>query len=254
VWIGSYKSGNSMLRIEGQDPVATVRGSIRYAFSKHLREWRNREITEVPTADVQKIIFHNAKGHLEFVRDGDEFKQLLAKGEKPITPLDANKVKGIVGTAASLSATDFAEAGVTPQQAGLGPDAATCTLQLGGDAGTSEIVYRVGSMKDQSYYVQREGVDTIYLVTQWIGERLAANTESLIKQDTPPPSGDPHGGMQMPPGMQLPPGVQLPPGMQMGAPGNPIPVQPSKVEVVPAPKPAKPAAAKPAAAKPAATK
>ena len=211
-WIGSYLAGNSMVRVEGQVPVATVRGSIRYAFSKHVREWRNREITEVTPADVQKIVFHNPKGHLEFVRDGDSFKQLLAKGEKPIDPLDANKVKGIVGTAASLNATDFAEPGVTAEQAGLGPNAATLTLVLGGDAGAQEIGYRVGGQKDQNYYVQRDGVNTIYLVSQWIGGRLTSGVDDLIKKDTPPPA-DPHAGVPgMPQGM--------PPGMPPGMPGG----------------------------------
>jgi hypothetical protein len=257
-WIGSYQAGNSMVRLEGQTAVATVRGSIRYAFSKYTREWRNREITEIPTTDVQRILFQNSKGRFEFVRDGDEFKQQLAKGEKPITPLDANKVKGIVGTASSLSATDFAEPGVTPEQVGLGPNAPTCTLFLGGDAGSSEIVYRIGTLKDQSYYLQREGVDTIYLVTQWIGDRLTASTESLTrKEDEAAPAADPHAGMPGMQGMQgLPPGIQLPPDLQqkLGSPGNPIPVHPSGVTVSNKPLNAdgKPAAGKPAAAKPAA--
>jgi hypothetical protein len=215
-WIGSYLSGNSMVRVEGQVPVATVRGSIRYAFSKHVREWRNREITEVPPADVQKIVFQNSKGRLEFVRDGDGFKQSLAKGEKPIDPLDTSKVKGIVGTAASLNATDFAEPGVTAEQAGLGANAATVTLQLSGDAGAQEIVYRIGGQKDQNYYLQRDGVSTIFLVSQWIGGRLTSGVDDLIKKDTPPPA-DPHAGVPgMPPGMPggMPGGnvIHLPPG------------------------------------------
>jgi hypothetical protein len=218
-WIGTYQAGNSMLRVEGQVPVATVRGSIRYAFSKHVREWRDREITEIPPSDVQKIRFNNPKAQLEFVREGDVFKQVVAKGQKPIDPLDANKVKGIVGTASSLNATDFAEPGVTAEQAGLGANAATLTLVLGGDAGAGEIVYRIGGQKDQNYYVQRDGVDTIYLVSQWIGQRLSSGTDDLIKKDTPPPA-DPHaGGMPgMPPGM---PGnvIQMPQGMQ-GIPGH----------------------------------
>lgn len=226
-WIGSYQAGNSMVRLEGQVPVATVRGSIRYAFSKQLREWRNREVTEVPTADVQKIVFHNPKGHFEFVRDGDEFKQQLSKGEKPINPLDTNKVKGIVGTASSLSATDFAEPNVTAEQAGLGANAATCTLFLGGDAGDKQIVYRIGNTtSDQSYYLQREGVDTIYVVTQWIGQRLISGVDDLTRkpEEAAQPAGDPHSGMAIP-GMMG--GGALP----MGAPGNPIPVHPSGVQV-----------------------
>jgi hypothetical protein len=107
---------------------------------------------------------------------------------------------------------------VTAEQAGLGPSAATVTLMLGGDAGAREIVYRVGGQKDQSYYVQRDGVDTIYLVSQWIGGRLTSGVDDLIKKDTPPPA-DPHGGIPgMPQGM--------PPGMPPGMPGNVVQMQP----------------------------
>ena len=68
-YIGAYRSGSTMLRLEGQEPVAAVRGSIRFAFTKETREWRDRTITDIPTESVQQMTFVNAKGKLVFKRD-----------------------------------------------------------------------------------------------------------------------------------------------------------------------------------------
>jgi len=212
-FIGAYKSGSSMLRLNGQDNVAAVRGSIRFAFTKELKEWRDRQITDVPSDTVQKITFTNKGATLSFQREGDAFAQVLGKGEKKIDPLDANKVKGVVGTASNLSATDFAAAGETPEQLGFVADAPSVVLDVKSDAGESKVVYRVGNKREQGYYVRKDGDDLTYVVSTWVGDRLLSNKEGFTKKpeatgsrDNPiqvPPSG---GGMQ---GMEgLPPDVQ----------------------------------------------
>lgn len=209
-FIGAYKSGNSMLRLNGQDVVAAVRGSIRFAFNKEVKEWRDRQITEVPADTVQKITFKNGSGTLSFQREGDAFTQVLSKGEKKIDPLDANKVKGIVGTASNLSASDFAAEGEAPEQLGFTPDAASVVLDVKNDQGESTIVYHVGAKKDQGYYLRKEGDDLTYVVSTWIGDRLLSNKESLTKKEEPAAKGSPQNPIQvMPTGMK-----QLPPGMQ----------------------------------------
>lgn len=207
-YIGVYQAGNSMFRLQGQEPVASVKGSIRYAFTKAVREWRDRTINKVETTAVQEILFTNKNGTFQFARSGEEWKQVLAKGQKPIAPLDMSKVKGLVGTAASLTAADFAEPGVTPEQAGLGADAATVQLKLGGDAGEQQVAYRVGSEKDKNFYLQRQGDDTIYLVSAWIGGRLVPNTDTFIKKEP-----------EQAPGSD--------PSARVGSPQNPIKVEPT---------------------------
>jgi hypothetical protein len=210
-YVGVYQSGNSMFRLQGQDPVASVKGSIRYAFTKPLREWRDRTVTKVEPSSVQQISFTNKNGTFQFARDGEEWKQILPK--KPIAPLDMPKVKGLVGTASSLSAVDFAEPGVTPEQAGLGEGAATVQIELGGDAGEQQIAYRVGNEKDKNFYLMREGDDTIYLVSAWIGGRLVPSTDTFIKKEPEQPKGDG--------------------AARLGSPQNPIQVEPTRREVMP---------------------
>jgi hypothetical protein len=239
-YIGLYQSGNSMFRLHGQEAVATVKGSIRYAFGKALREWRDRTITKVETTAVQEVSFENKNGQYHFVRAGEEWKQVPAKGKKPIAPLDMSKVKGLVGTAASLNATDFAEPGVTPEQAGLGAGAATVRVETGGgDAGAAqEIVYRVGAEKeDKNVYLVREGDPTIYVVSAWIGGRLVPNDDTFVKKEP----------------TQVNTTIEAPPRDPNARPGsrqNPIQVEPIKGETVHKPA-GTPAAPKRGAAKPA---
>jgi len=212
-----------------------VRGSIRYAFAKQVREWRDRQITEIPTTSVKRITFVNKNGKLQFERQGDDWKQVTGKGEKAIAPLDVSKVKGIVGTASSLSAVDFAEPGLAPEQTGLGETAATVTLDVEDDKGKQQLVYHVGSQKEQSYYLQKQGVDTVYLVSAWIGGRLTPATDTFVKKEEPPQAAGAPGA----------PGAD--PHAMLGSPGNPIQIDPTMLGGA-----AKAAAAKAASAKPAA--
>lgn len=214
-YVGVFQAGNSMLRLNGQEPVATVKGSIRYAFNKQVRDWRDRTITKVEPAKVQGVVFENQNGRFEFARDGEDWKQVVANRQKPIEPLDLSKVKGLVGTAANLNATEFAAQEVTAEQAGLGEGAALATLTLGGDAGEQQIAYRIGKQQENNYYLQREGDPTIYLVSSFIGGRLTPAAETFVKKE--PESA--------------PQAAAAPGQPRLGSPENPIKVEPVKREV-----------------------
>lgn len=213
-FIGSYQSGNSMFRVQGQDPVATVKGSIRYAFNKRLPEWRNRTITDHNPDEVQEIVFDNKNGRFQFVRTGpEEFKQVLGKGEKAIAPLDMPKVRGLVGTAAGVTALDIAD-GVSIEQAGLGAGAATALIKLSaGDAGVpKQVLYRIGGKKDENFYVQLDGNETIYVVSTWIGNRLAPDRETFVEKAQEKGADG---------------------SAPVGSRANPIPVEPQSVKTMP---------------------
>ncbi|MDH5672120.1 MAG: DUF4340 domain-containing protein [Myxococcales bacterium] len=227
-YIGVYRSGNSMLRLEGQESVATVKGSIRYAFAKELREWRDRRIAKVETDDVNAIAFTNSHGEFRFEKSEDSWKQVA--GPK-IDPLDETKLKGIVGSAASLNAVDFAAADISADKAGLGETAARFQLEFGGDAGAGALAYRIGSLNEKNYYLQMEGDPQIYLVSNWIGGRLSAGPEVLTKKEggdeaspKDPATGEPTLGSRANPIPVLPQAVQ--PGAPPGTPPGHPPVSP----------------------------
>lgn len=181
VWIGMYRSGNSMLRKEGEDAVAMVKGSIRFAFSKQLREWRDRGIVELATDKVQSVELSNPKGHLKFAKNGDAWTQ--APGEKAIPRFDPDQVKSLVSTIATLDATDFAEDGVTAETAGVGEKAARVVVSSTTDAEPSQVVLRIGNTKSNDYYVAREGVPTLYVVSRWVAEKLLAGADQFQKPE-----------------------------------------------------------------------
>ncbi len=211
--IGKYASGNTMVREHTSDKVASVRGSIRYAFAKEVKDWRERSIVSFDMSSTKQVAFVGAGGTFTFVHEGDAWKQ--APGEKAITNFDGAKVQAAVSVLSSLRANDFAEPGITAEQAGVTPGVGAVTITTGGDAGTQQVVLRIGNAVGDNHYVQADGNPVIFLVSSTIASRMLRDsasfaTEPAAAAPTPPPSA-PTG---MPSNMQiqgLPPGVQLPP-------------------------------------------
>jgi hypothetical protein len=194
--IGAYRGGSTMVREKSAVNVATVKGSIKYAFDKELKDWRDRLVVEVTSDQVTAVAFENAKGAFRFVHEGTAWKQ--APGEKPLPNFDGAKVNSLVGTATSLHATDFAAKDVTADAAGVGDKSeGVVTLTTGGDAGVQTVVLHVGHKHDDSYYLTREGKDSIFLVSEFAGGRLTPSAEKFAKdKDEPKPAAaaPPHGG------------------------------------------------------------
>lgn len=214
VWIGAYRAGNTMVRPEGQDTVLMVRGSIKFAFNKRTRDWRNRAILELTAADVNEIEYTNENGHWVFAKTEDTWAERIpepAEGEEPRAPIenfDQARVRTAVSSLARLRAADFGD--VSAEEAGLGEGAATVRMVSGEGDGAQTVVLRVGNEgTDGQRYVQRVGDDTIYLVSRFMADRLIPNVEAFQPGEEPEPEAPPHGGGEMPPGM--PGGGQIPP-------------------------------------------
>lgn len=72
LWIGGTRSANTMVRVDGQDQVVSVRGSIKFAFNKALREWRDRAVLDLTSDDVIEIAWRGPNGTFRFVRPRTE--------------------------------------------------------------------------------------------------------------------------------------------------------------------------------------
>jgi hypothetical protein len=129
LFIGAFRGGNTMVRIDGEDPVLAVRGSVKYAFDKELKEWRNRRIVNEDPAHVRAVAIDAGERHLRFERNAED-QWVEAAGQAPIERFSAAKVQSIVSTLARMRATDFAAEGVSAEQAGLAEPAATVTLSV----------------------------------------------------------------------------------------------------------------------------
>lgn len=82
LWIGAYRSGNTMIRVEGEDRVVSVRGSIKFAFNKELRDWRDRSIVDLEADDVREVSWRGPNGTFRFTRS-EVAAEAPAEGEAP---------------------------------------------------------------------------------------------------------------------------------------------------------------------------
>lgn len=225
-WVGAYQSGNTMLRIEGEDEVLMVRGSIKFAFNKRPRDWRDRTISELTVAEVHEVEFSNENGHWTFQKgEGDDavWAQQIpepAEGEEPVAPIEEfqeARVTTMVSSLARLRAAGFAEPDVDAAAAGFGEGAAMVRLVSGTGDDAETLILRVGNEAAEGQrYVQRDGDETIFLVSRFMAERLLPNTEGFQPGAEPEAPPTPPPGMGMPgmpgmPGGGGPGGGQIPP-------------------------------------------
>jgi len=205
--VGKYGDGMTMLRVDDREEVFGANGSLRYAFDRELKAWRNRQVVAVKPADVQSIRFESANGVFHFQREGDDW--IALEGQKALGKFDSKQVTGRLSTAARLTASDFAPEETSAARAGLTEPAATVTMTLTGDP--SLIVLQLGDSADPAgeRYLRREGEPTIYLVSQHLAERLQPGPSAFETPTAPPapppamPNAPPRGSEQP----QLPPEV-----------------------------------------------
>jgi Domain of unknown function (DUF4340) len=204
--VGKYGDGMTMIRIDDREEVFGATGSLRYAFDRELKAWRNRQVVNVDPADVQSIRFESANGNFHFQREGDGWKAV--EGHKSLVNFDSKQVSGRLATAARLTASDFAPEDTSAARAALTAPHATVTMTLKDDP--SAIVLELGDSTEPSgeRYLRRQGNPTIYVVSQHLAERLQPGPTAFerAKVATPAPTApnEPSGGSQQP---QLPPEV-----------------------------------------------
>jgi hypothetical protein len=180
--IGTNRGGNTVLRQAGTIPVAAIKGPIKYALDKEVKDWRDRSIVDVQLDSVSDAVFQNENGRFHFVQEGGAWKQ--AAGEKPIPDFDGAQVKSILGAATNMSAMDFAGPEINADAVGVGatPKASVMFHGKSDKAGEQDVLLRIGLKKDASYYLMREGNEPIYLVSEFVGQRLQPTAAKFAKE------------------------------------------------------------------------
>lgn len=253
---GSSRSTGTVFRLAGDERVVAIDGSIRFAFNKELRLWRDRTILSVPPADVQQAVFQHGEETLAFARGSEgEWEQVLAEEEPALERFNPTRVQTTISGISRLRASNFGASDLTPEAAGLTEASTTVTLTIQASpepppspAGEGEegeqppppapvveappaaqtIVVRLGQeTTDGEHYVQLMGNDTIYIISSFDSNRVEG--ESSIFQtpeappEPPPGAGGPPPGAGLPPGVGLPPGAGLPPGVRLPPGAGPAP-------------------------------
>ncbi len=216
LYIGASKTGGTMVRVEGQEPVLAVRGSIRYPFDKEVKDFRKREITDVPAAELTGIDISSDKGSFKFEKQGDAWAQ--AKGEKPIANFDPQKVQSLSYTLGSLRANDFAAKDEPDSETGLDAPRAKITLTKK-DGGKVEIELGKEHASGDSY-VRATGGEVVYRVAKYTADRLRPDAKAFEKTEAK--ANEPHAGMvPIAGGGDLPPDVMKQLQQLKGHPGSP---------------------------------
>lgn len=238
LWIGAYRSGSTMVRAEGEERVAQVRGSIKFAFNKEVRDWRDRSILNVEADDVTEIAWTGPNGTFRFRRgapvapaEGEaaedqaqtpgewemaevsyvpapaEEAPAVTTAQTTIEGFVPSKVRSMLTSLARMRASDFAAADVTPEAAGIGPESARVTLTIPGEGDAPPqthvvLLGREANEERHDVYAQREGEPTIYVISRFLSERVSPTATSFTETaPASPPEGapaDPHAAEGMP--------------------------------------------------------
>ncbi|MDB4987144.1 MAG: hypothetical protein JWN04_2322 [Myxococcaceae bacterium] len=207
LYVGEAKGASTIVREEGKDAALSVKGSIRYAFDKDLKEFRKREITDLDVTQVSALAISSKKGNFKFERGpADAWTQ--AKGEKPIAKFDPEQVQSLLSTATHLRAADFAAAGEPDAVTGLDAPSAKLTLTKK-DASTLELSIGKQHPGSDDFYVRSSESPVVFRVAKFSAERLMPEAKYFEKVEKPAQAAAPQGMQQ-----------GMPPGMQMGGPGG----------------------------------
>lgn len=202
--IGKYANGMTMVRVGDRPEVFGASGSLRYAFDRELRMWRNRKVVDVAAADVTSIRFKNSSGVFRFERDEDSWK--ATEGGKKLGKFDPKQVTGLLSTAARLTASDFASEKTSKARAGLKQPRATVAMTMKDE--TPAVVLELGGATEKAdgVYLRRKDDPTIYVISSYLANRLQPDADSFAPSPEPPTT--PPAMPAAPQGQALP---QLPP-------------------------------------------
>lgn len=209
LWIGVSRSGNTAVRLDGQDAVAMVRGSIRFAFNRELKDWRDRTILDLDADHVTQVAWDGPNGTFHFTRpESAPAAAAEGEGEAPSAPtlgdwtmaeisfvpaaeaaegepapppgpaqttiegFQASKVRSMVSTLARMRAAEFAGPRVTAAEAGFTDASPRVTLTLDdGSTATLRLGSAVPGSSDQ-FYARHDGDDTIFVVSRYHSVRI----------------------------------------------------------------------------------
>lgn len=204
--VGKYANGLTMVRVGDREEVFGASGSLRYAFDRELKAWRNRKVVNVESADVQSIRVSSKNGTFELER-GEEGWQAM-KSPKDLEELDPQKVDSLVSMLARLTASDFAPEDLSPARAGLTEPAAEITIHVKDQP--QPIVLELGDATDDGseHYLRRRNDPIIYVISKYMADRLRPDAAALDLTDDKEAAAsptNPEQGREPPP--QLPPEV-----------------------------------------------
>lgn len=166
---GKTGSRGTMAVIDGQ--VVTVSGYSAAVFDRAAAKWRDNTVITFDPDGVSKVVIENSNGKFTFEKTGDAWTST-------VPGFDPSGIETMLKAMKTLKATGFAD-----PNADTGLDDAKKT---GGmvtiTVGDVEHVLKVGNVESgTNRYVQRDGHDTVYVVTAWAADWATADTKKFAK-------------------------------------------------------------------------
>ncbi len=190
--IGAFRGGNTMVRTAGQDTVATVRGSIRFAFSRDLKDWRDRTMLDVQADQVRLAEWVGPNGTFRFARPevAAEPPPPPPEGEEAPPAPEPTLGDWAPTEVSYLPAAPDADAGVAPA-----PAAPLTTIENFASSRVAQAISSLAHMRASDFAaadVTRQGAgitDASARVTLTTGTGDAAERHTVVVGSESPTSG-----------------------------------------------------------------
>jgi hypothetical protein len=165
---------SNYVRRGGSEEVYLIGSYIKPQFHTDFRRWRNKRVLYFDEKSAYYLELISKKDTLIFTRADTGW--VCESFEEP---LDTLKVVQALRSLSRLYSYDFADT-VSLEDAGLKDPPFIVKVEL---TDGTQYLLKVGNLQDTKYYVQREGDETIYLVSKYSVERFKKTREEFIKKE-----------------------------------------------------------------------
>jgi len=167
-YVGKVVDSFTMLRLNGKDQVFQAVGSLRYAFEREIKDWRNRTILELKPEELRKLQVTTPEGAIVLARPDEKTPWKAERSAAKIDQLDSATVSNLLSTFSSLSAVDFAD-GMDAAKAGLDKPAATIVAT---DKAGKQTTLLIGGHEGEDYRVRAQDNPQIFVIKKYTAENL----------------------------------------------------------------------------------
>lgn len=161
--VGKISNGATMIRGAGKNEVFGALGSLKFIFSKDLKNWRDKSILDFKKEDVTRI----DAGPVA-VSTTDQKAWKVEASPIKIDALDDGVPNGIVSSLTSLKAADFADE-KKPAEVGLDPAKQTIVVTL---KDGSKKTLLCGNTQGEDTWVKVPERDQVFTLKKYTMERI----------------------------------------------------------------------------------
>jgi hypothetical protein len=149
----SAVEGRVYARIEGSDMPYVMSAELRKQIAKGVKDWRDRKLIGVSTAEITKVVLKTAKGEIEAERKNANWSLV-----RPLKArADNQKIGDLIASATAPRIEDFLSDVKDLSSFGLTEPRAVISLHV---EGTREpIVLQIGGVKDVKRNDKKDGAD-----------------------------------------------------------------------------------------------